>query len=62
MVALDWLIPNKIDTCVLHVPGVDNAVADALSRFNNSLALRLVPGLSLGLFETPRELLGAVKK
>jgi len=62
MIALDCIIPNKIDTRVLHVPGIDNTVADALSRFNNSLALRLVPGLSLGLFETPRELLGAVKK
>jgi hypothetical protein len=62
MVALDWVIPNKIDSRVLHVPGVDNTVADALSRFNNSLAARLVPGLKLGLFETPRELLGGLKK
>jgi hypothetical protein len=62
MVALDWTIPNKIDSRVLHVPGVDNTIADALSRFNNTLALRLVPGLKLGLFETPRELLGGLKK
>ena len=58
--SIDWLIKNNIDACVLHVPGIENQVADALSRFNNALALRLVPGLKLGLFETPLELLGAL--
>jgi hypothetical protein len=62
MLAVDWLIPHDIDTRVLHVPGIRNTVADALSRFNNALALRLIPGIKLGLFQTPHELLGAVKK
>ena len=62
ILAIDWLIPNKIDARVLHVPSIKNTVADALSQFNNSLALQLVPGLRLGLFETPRALLGALKK
>jgi len=62
MVAIDSLICHDTDARVLHVPGVDNQVADALSRFNNALALRLVPGIKLGLFETPQVLLGALKK
>jgi hypothetical protein len=53
IVALDWVIPNKIDSWVLHVPGINNTVADTFSHFNNSLALCLVPGFRLGLFETP---------
>jgi hypothetical protein len=60
--AIDSLILNGTDTRVLHVPGDQNLVADALSHFNNVLALRLVPGIKLGIFETPQELLGALKK
>jgi hypothetical protein len=62
ILAIDWLIQHETDARVLHIPGVDNVVADALSRFNNSLALRLVPGIKLGLFETPHAMLGALKK
>ena len=62
ILSIDWLINNSIDAHVLHVPGIENQVADALSCFNNALALRLVPGLKLGLFETPLKLLGALKK
>jgi len=62
MVAIDNLIESNTDAQVLHVPGVENRVADALSCFNNALGLRLVPGIKLGLFETPHVLLGALKK
>jgi hypothetical protein len=62
IIAIDWLIKQKTDARVLHIPGVENVVADALSRFNNLLVLRLVPGIKLGLFETPRAMLGALKK
>jgi hypothetical protein len=62
IVAIDWLIEHHTDARVLHIPGLDNAVADALSRFNNSLALRLVPGIKIGLFETPRNMTGVLKK
>lgn len=60
--AIDELLRCGTDARVLHVPGIDNVIADALSRFNNALALRLVPGIKLGLFETPHMLLGALKK
>ena len=60
--AITFLIECKTDARVLHVPGVDNVVADALSYFKNTLALRLVPSICVGLFETPLVMLGAVKK
>jgi hypothetical protein len=53
---------NKLDARVLHVPGLKNVVADALSRFNNPLALQLVPGLQIFTFQPPRGTLGAAKK
>jgi hypothetical protein len=62
ILAISKLIEHRTDARVLHVPGVNNTVADALSRFNNSLALRLVPGIQIGLFETPHVMLGALKK
>ena len=62
MLAIDSLISHDTDARVLHVLGVDNQVADALSCFNNALALCLIPGLKLGLFETPQVLLGVLKK
>jgi hypothetical protein len=45
------------DLRVLHVPGVDNAVADALSRADFHRALSLVPGLKISTFD-PRDMLG----
>jgi len=62
ILAIDSLIKCNTDGRVLHVLGVDNQVTDALSHFNNALALCLVPGIKLGLFETPQMLLGALKK
>ena len=53
--AIDSLILHDTDAQVLHVPGDQNLVADAL-------ALCLVPDIKLGIFETLQELLGALKK
>jgi hypothetical protein len=60
--AITSLIERETDARVLHIPGIENVVADALSRFNNALALQLVPGIRVGLFETPLMMLGAIKK
>jgi hypothetical protein len=62
IIAIDSLIKHGTDSRVLHVPGINNEVADALSCFNNALALCLIPGIKLGLFETFLTLLGALKK
>ena len=62
ILTIEWLITHKIDAHVLHIPGVDNSVVGALSHFNNTLALRLIPRIKLRLFKPPCVLLGAVKK
>ena len=62
ILAIDSLISSNIDARVLHVPGTSNTVADALSRFNNTLALQLAPQLHISTFQPPRDTLGAAKK
>ena len=55
-------IDELIDAHVLHVPGIENAVADALSRFNNDVALKLVLKLQIFSFQPPQGTLGVPKK
>lgn len=55
------LIKFNISLRVVHVPGVDNDVADALSRFDNARALAACPGLSISSFQPPRIALGQEK-
>ena len=49
--AVDILNLGNNDMRVLHVPGVDNAVADALSRADFDRALTLTPGLHILNFD-----------
>jgi hypothetical protein len=49
--AIDILNIGDHDLRVLHVPGVDNAVADALSRADFKRALDSAPGLRINQFE-----------
>jgi hypothetical protein len=60
--AIDILLSHNIDLRVLHVPGVNNGVADALSRCHFSSALDLDPDLKISPFQPPRWTLGAAKK
>ena len=62
ILAIDGLISSGTDVRVLHIPGTSNTVADALSRFNNELALCLAPDLQISTFQPPRDALGAAKK
>jgi hypothetical protein len=60
---VDTCISNKFDLRVLHVPGVENEVADAISRRNFEKALKLVPDLQISFFQPPHcATLGAAKK
>jgi hypothetical protein len=52
------LLKYDISLRVLHVPGVDNIVADSLSRFENTKALAECPGLTISSFQPPRIALG----
>jgi hypothetical protein len=60
--AIDVALKHGINFRVLHVPGSDNTIADALSRNNLDLAQSLVPGIQLEPFQPPRDALGAIKK
>ena len=51
--AVDVLIENDFSLRVLHVPGEDNVVADALSRVQFSIALQIEPSLNLYTFNPP---------
>ena len=62
IIGIDSLIECQIDARVLHIPGDVNVIANALSRFNNKLAMQLCPGLCITTFTPPRGTLGARKK
>lgn len=47
------LIAHKIQLKVLHIPGVQNQVTDALSRRDFDRALKLIPNLSITSFQPP---------
>jgi hypothetical protein len=51
--AIDILISKDYSLRVLHVPGDENTVADALSRVRFSVALGLEPNLRLYTFNPP---------
>ena len=55
------LIKFNISLRVVHVPGEDNDIADALSRFDNARATAACPGLSIFPFQSPRVALGQEK-
>ena len=51
-------IKHNISLRVVHVPGVDNIVADSLSRFENTKALAACPGLTISTFQPPHLTMG----
>ena len=53
------LIKHNISLRVVHIPGVDNIIADSLSRFENTKAIASCPGLSISSFQPPRLALGS---
>ena len=55
------LIKFHISLRVVHIPGDDNSVADALSRFDNRRALAVCPDLFISTFQPPRLALGQEK-
>ena len=62
MGAMDVLLRFGVDLRVEHIPGVENVVADALSRYQNERVLSLVPDCQILTFEPPRDTLGASEK
>jgi len=60
--AVDVLIRTGHQLRVLFVPGIENDIADALSRQQFSYVLATCPSLTVSIFEPPQLPLGAVKK
>jgi len=62
--SVDLLLEGEHDLRVLHVPGEENEIADALSwhQFQRALDLRSPKSLDIIDFKPPHLLLGAAKK
>lgn len=60
--AVDILLEFEIDFRCYYIPGPENVVADALSRFNNELLAKIAPNVSVEIFTPPQEALGRSKK
>lgn len=52
------LLKFNMSLRVEHISGVDNVIADALSRFENTKAVTACPGLSISTFQPPRVAMG----
>ena len=52
------LLKYNISLRVLHIPGIDNSVADSLSRFETARAIKNCPGLTVSTFQPPRIAMG----
>lgn len=52
------LIKHNISLRVSHISGIDNVIADSLSRFENTKAIAACPGLSISTFQPPRVAMG----
>ena len=57
--AVDLLLDHGVDLRVFHIPGQDNIVADALSRFRFDTVALYAPSLQIFKFQPPRLKLGA---
>ena len=57
--AVDFLMERDLDLRVLHVAGVDNPIADALSRRLLTTAARLRPTLNISYYSPPAMFAGA---
>jgi hypothetical protein len=62
MSAVDVLIDANLDFRVNHIPGKDNFVADALSRFRNLKLKAVCPHIKIQSFLPPRDVLGEINK
>ncbi|KZP13628.1 hypothetical protein FIBSPDRAFT_753142 [Athelia psychrophila] len=60
--AVDILLEFEIDFRCYYIPGPENVVADALSRFNNEIVHKIAPNVVIEPFKPPQDALGSVKK
>ena len=55
---VDLLLKHQISLRVVHVPGVENSIADSLSRFETTKAIEMCPGLTVSPYQPPRVTMG----
>lgn len=61
LAAADAIMKYHVDLRVLHIPGAENVVADAISRLHISSILDIMPDFQLSYFQPPRFPLGAMQ-
>jgi hypothetical protein len=54
------LLQHNISLRVAHITGVDNIIADSLSRFENTRAIAQCPDIKISCFQPPRAAMGRV--
>ncbi|KAJ3911164.1 hypothetical protein F5877DRAFT_93815 [Lentinula edodes] len=59
LTAIDHSICSNLQFRVAHIPGDENDIADALSRFDYARILQLVPSMEIYNFTPPQLVLGA---
>jgi hypothetical protein len=59
LTAVDLALDNHVEFRVFHIPGEDNIVFDALSRFRFDTLAIFAPLLRILQFQPPRLTLGA---
>ncbi|KAF5383939.1 hypothetical protein D9757_007395 [Collybiopsis confluens] len=62
LTAVNHAIESNVQFRVFHIPGTENGIADALSRFDNDRVFDLCPDTAISTFQPPRVLLGAASK
>lgn len=60
--AVDLMIRKNLRVRIFYIPGEENKIADALSRANFVLALKIEPSLTITPFQPPHYALGAIEK
>jgi len=60
--AADVLMKGNLHLHVLHIPGEQTYIADAILRNNFNLAQQYVPGIAISPFTPPQLMLGAAQK
>ena len=55
---ISLLVKHNISLRVSHIPGTENRIADALSRFENAKAITMCPDLTISPFQPPHVSLG----
>jgi hypothetical protein len=61
LTASDVPMKHHVDLRVLHIPGAENVIADAISRLHISSILDIMPDFQLSYFQPPRFPLGALQ-